>query len=229
VPPHPRDLESELRTGRLLVEAARTAGVDIFVHTSVARAGDEENFAGWAENRWWPAYWTSKAGVNEAVKAAGFPHWVILKPAFMMDNFIPPKAAWMFPSLARGAIDTAMTLETRLDLIASADVGRFAAAAFADPQRWDREEIDLAAESLTMGEVALLISNVTGRTVTAHSVSPEEAIAAGNPPGITESQQWANVEGYRVDLHRARSRGLALESFADWTRRHCLDFELGEL
>src|SRR6185312_1345548 len=130
VPPHPRDLESELRTGKSLVEVARTAGVATFVHTSVARAGDEENFIGWSEKRWWPGYWTSKSGVNEAVKAAGFPHWVILKPAFMMDNFIPPKAAWMFPSLARGGIDTAMTLETRLDLIAAADVGRFAAAAF---------------------------------------------------------------------------------------------------
>jgi uncharacterized protein YbjT (DUF2867 family) len=102
----------------------------------------------------------------------------------------------------------------------------FAAAAFADPRRWDHQEIDLAADSLTMGELALLISKVTGRTVTVRSLSPDEAIAAGNSPGVTDRQQWANAEGYRVDLDRARSRGLALESFADWARRHCLDFEL---
>ncbi|MGV0044963.1 NmrA/HSCARG family protein [Mycobacterium colombiense] len=228
VPPDPGDLERELRTGKLLVAVARAAGVDTFVHTSVARAGDEENFIGWAEKRWWPTYWMSKSGVNEAVKAAEFAHWVILKPAFMMDNFIPPKAAGMFPSMARGAIDTAMTAETQLDLVAAADVGRFAAAAFADPQRWDRQEIDLAADSLTMGEVAALISEATGRTVVTRSLSPEDAIAAGNHPGVTESQQWANVEGYRVDLDRAKSHGIALESFADWARRHRLDFELGE-
>lgn len=64
VPPHPGDQESELHTGKLLVDAARTAGVEIFVHTSVAHAGDEENFIGWAEKRWWPTYWTSKSGVK---------------------------------------------------------------------------------------------------------------------------------------------------------------------
>jgi uncharacterized protein YbjT (DUF2867 family) len=226
MPPSPGDLDSELRHGKSLIEAARSAGVDTFVHASVARAGDEQSFAGWVEKRWWQTYWTSKSAVNEAVKTAGFPHWVILKPAFMMDNFIPPKAAWMFPSLARGAINTAMTLETRLDLIAAEDVGRFAAAAFTDPQRWDCREIDLAADSLTMVEVARLISKATGRTVTANSLSPDEAIAEGNHPGVTESQQWANVEGYRVDLDRARSHGLVLESFADWALRNCVDFEI---
>jgi uncharacterized protein YbjT (DUF2867 family) len=228
MPAHPGDLDSELRTGKLLIEAARTAGVDIFVHTSVARAGDEQNFVGWTEKRWWPVYWTSKSAVNEAVRAAEFPHWVILKPAFMMDNFIPPKAAWLFPSLARGEIANALNPETRLDLIAAADVGRFAAAAFADPERWDHQEIDLAAESLTMDEVASLIAKATGRTVTARALPPKEAIVAGNSALVTGSQEWANVEGYRVDLDRARSRGLTLESFAEWAGRHCLDFELGE-
>lgn len=227
MPTSPVDLDGELRTGKLLIDAARRAGVVVFVHTSVARAGDERNFIGWDEKRWWPPYWEGKSGVNQAVKAAGFAHWVILKPAFMMDNFIPPKATWMFPSLARGVIATALKSETRLDLIAAADVGRFAAAAFADPARWDCQEIDLAAESLTMGEVASSISKATGRTVTARALPAKEAIAAGNSPLVTGSQEWANVEGYRVDLDRARSHGLTLESFAEWADRHRLDFELG--
>ncbi|MEE6174935.1 NmrA/HSCARG family protein [Mycobacterium sp. 050134] len=223
----PKDLDGELRTGKLLIDAARRAGVGIFVHTSVARAGEERNFVGWDEKRWWPPYWEGKSAVNQAVKAAGFPHWVILKPAFMMDNFIPPKAAWLFPSLARGEIATALQSETRMDLIAAADVGRFAAAAFDDPKRWDRQEIDLAAVSLTMDEVASSISKATGRTVTARALPPEEAITAGNSALVTGSQEWANVEGYRVDLDRARSHGLTLESFAEWADRHRLDFELG--
>lgn len=226
MPPMPDDLESELRTGRQLVEAARAAGVQTFVHTSVARAGDQANFVGWDSNRWWPDYWNSKSGVNDIVRSAGFPFWVVLKPAFMMDNFIPPKVTWMFPSLIKGSVDTAMSADTRLDLIAAADIGRFAAAAFADPARFNGQEIDLAAESLTMAEVAAVIADVTGRPVRSSSLSGKEAVAAGNHAGLVESQKWASVEGYKVDLAKARSHGIKLESFADWAKRHDKAFQV---
>ena len=225
-PPSPADPESELRHGRHLVDAARAAGVEVFVHTSVARADEQARFVGWAEGRWSRDYWNSKSGVNDMVRAAGFPRWVILKPAFMMDNFIPPKAAGMFPSLVRGAIDTAMTPQTRLDLIAASDIGRIAAAAFADPARFAGEEIGLAAEALTMAQTAEIISEATGKPVVARSLSPDEAVAAGVNPGFVSSQEWASVEGYKVDIARANSFGIALESFADWARRHRSDFDI---
>ncbi len=224
--PQPDDLGSEVRTGRNLVEAARAAGVDTFVHSSVARAGDQENFAGWAQGRWWPDYWNSKSAVNDAVRAAGFPHWTVLKPAFMMENFIPPKAGWMFPQLSHGVVGTAIGKGVKLDLVAASDVGRFAAAAFADPHRFHGQDIDLAAESLDMDTIAAAIAKVTGKPVVAKSMSPEEAVAAGNHAGLVSSQEWASVEGYKVDIARAKSFGIALETFAEWAQRHCADFEV---
>lgn len=219
-PPLPQDLDREARMARKLVDTARKNHVEIFVHTSVARAGDHESFAGWAEQRWWPAYWTSKDAANQAVKNAGFPHWVILKPAYMMDNLIAPKSHWMYPGLKpRAAIETAMAQDSRLHFIAAADVGRFAAAAFADPSRFDRQEIDLAAEALTMTEVAGIVSEAIGRPVTARHFSAEEAVKMGNPPGLTESQEWANIEGYKVDTGKANSHGIVLERLSDWSRR----------
>lgn len=227
LPPMPTDLDSEVRTGKRLIAAAREAGVAIFVHSSVARAGDQQSFAGWSDGRWWPQYWNSKSAVNEAVKAAGFRRWVILKPAFMMDNFIPPKAAHMFAALGRGAIETAMTTGTRLDLVAASDIGRFAAAAFAEPERLDRMEIDLAAESLTMEEVAGILSRATGKQVVARSLTADEAIARGKSPGLVESQLWASLEGYKVDLDRARSHGIPFMPFAEWADRRRLDIAVG--
>ncbi|MCP3731237.1 NmrA family NAD(P)-binding protein [Sphingomonas sp. MG17] len=227
LPPGREDTDSELRTGRLLVDAARAAGVEIFVHTSVARAGDQTQFVDWDSGRWWPDYWNGKSGVNDVVKAAGFPHWVVLKPAFMMDNFIPPKSAWMFPGLQDGVINSALRADTRLDLIAAADVGRFAAEAFAAPARFDRQDIDLAADSLTMGEVAATLSRVSGRAIESRALNGAGARAAGSNPGLVESQQWANVEGYQVDLATARSWGVPLESFSDWAGRHRDRFSFG--
>ncbi|MEU1994172.1 NmrA family NAD(P)-binding protein [Nocardia gamkensis] len=228
MPPHPKDPDREVRAAEHLVSAAVEAGVRTLVHTSVARADEHEQFVGWDEQRWWPLYWTSKAAANELVRSSSIPHWVILKPAFMMDNFMPPKVATMFPRLAEGKITTAMDPETRLDLIAASDIGRVAAAAFADPARFDRCEIPLAGEALTMSQVASVLSDITGATVEALHLSPADAKAAGIPGGVIQNQQWLTVEGYRVDPSISTRWGFELQKFADWAAEHQAQFVVGK-
>lgn len=223
----PNDPEAEIRHGRALVEAALAAGVEMFVHTSVARAGRQAEFASWAEGRWPLVYWNGKSGVNDVVRASRLPHWAIIKPAYMLENFLPPKAVFMYPGLkARGRIETAMAPDARLDVIAASDVGRMAAAAFADPARFDRQEIDLAVARLTMAEMAKAISTVTGKTVVAETLSPDHLVAKGYYAGLVDSQVWATLEGYRVDLGHAASFGVPLESPADWISRNRARFDL---
>jgi len=41
------------------------------------------------------------------------------------------------------------------------------------------------------------------------------------------SDQWCNVEGYKVDLAKAHSHGITLTSFADFARRHVRSFLTG--
>jgi uncharacterized protein YbjT (DUF2867 family) len=110
--------------------------------------------------------------------------------------------------------------ETRLDVLSATDLGRFAAAAFADPARFAGEEIDLAAAKVTMGEMAQAITAATGQTVTAHSLAPDELVAKGYFAGLAGSQIWSNTEGYRVDLERAVSFGLSFESPQAWAVRN---------
>jgi uncharacterized protein YbjT (DUF2867 family) len=147
----------------------------------------------------------------------------VLKPAFMMDNLAQPKAKAMFPRLRRGEILTALLPDTRMQLIAADDVGAFAAAAFLDPARFDRRDIDLAAEALTMGEVAATLSRVLGKRVSARSVSPDEAIAAGLFPGWVRSQEWTNEVGYRADIAALARYGVPLTPFAEWVKRHAAE------
>jgi uncharacterized protein YbjT (DUF2867 family) len=212
--------DAERRHGYALIDAARAAGVDHFVHTSVCEAGKHESFPRWETGYWWQKYWTDKWDVEEAVRKAGFPRWTILKPAFMMDNFAQPKASFMFPHLRAGQIVTALLPGTRMQLIAADDVGAYAAAAFLDPARFDRQDIDLAVEALTMDEVAATLSRMLDRHVSARSVSPDEAIAAGLFPGWVRSQEWTNEVGYRADIAALARYGVPLTSFADWVRRH---------
>lgn len=218
---HPGDPESEILAGKALVEAAHRAEVRVIVQSSVARAGDHENFVGWNERRWEPLYWQNKAAVNEMVKAQGFRHWVILKPALIMENLVPPMVNVMYPSLAeRGRFETAIDADTRLDWIAAQDIGAFAAAAFADPERFHGHEIDLAAESFTLPEVAAKMANATGKPVSAITLSEDDTLAKPYGAMTFMHESWNNVEGYKVDLNAVRSWGVPLTTLDEFIQQN---------
>ena len=212
--------DAERRHGYALIEAAREAGVQHFVHTSVCEAGRHTSFPRWESGYWWQKYWTDKWDVEEAVRHAGFERWTVLKPAFLMDNFAQPKAKFMFPHLQQGRIVTALRPDTRMQLISADDVGAFARAAILEPQRFDHRDIELAVEALTMTDVAATLSRVLGKRVEARSVSPDEAIAAGLFPGWVRSQEWTNEVGYRADIGALARYGVRLTPFEEWIRRH---------
>lgn len=222
--PDAQGTDAERRHAFTLIEAAKNAGVRHFVHTSVCEAGKHTAFPRWGSGYWWQKYWTDKWDVEQAVRAAGFERWTVLKPAFMMDNFALPKSKYMFPHLRQGRIVTALLPTTRMQLIAADDVGLLACAAFRDPEHFNRQNIDLAAESLTMAEVAATLARVLGKPVVADSVSPAGALESGLFAGWVRSQEWTNEVGYRADISALKDalghRDIQLTSFARWVELH---------
>ncbi|MDU8432804.1 NmrA/HSCARG family protein [Pseudomonas syringae pv. actinidifoliorum] len=224
----PSDPHTEVLAGKALIEAAYRANVRVIVHSSVARAGDQENFIGWDEGRWEPLYWQNKAAVNDVVKTQGFRHWVILKPAMIMEDIVPPQADLQFPTLReRGRFETAIEAETRIDWIAVEDIGAFAAAAFAEPERFHGHEIDLAAESFTLPEVAAKITQATGKPVSAVTLSKDDALSRPYGELYFQAESWNNVEGYKVDLDAARSWGVPLTTLDQFIEQHRDKFVIG--
>jgi uncharacterized protein YbjT (DUF2867 family) len=225
---HPGDPDTEIVTGKALVDAANRAGVRVVVHTSVARAGDQQNFIGWDEGRWEPLYWNNKSAVNDMVKAAGFPYWVILKPAMIMEDLIPPMVETMWPSIReRGRFETAIDADTGIDWIAVKDVGTFAAASFADPERFHGHEIDLAAETFTLPEVAAKITTSTGKQLSAVTLSEQEILAKPYGELMLRHETWNNVEGYKVDLDAVRSWGIPLTTLDQFIEQNRDKFVIG--
>jgi uncharacterized protein YbjT (DUF2867 family) len=212
--------DSERRHGFALIDAARKNGVTQFVHTSVSCAGRHQSFPRWDEGYWSKKYWTDKWEVEEAVRNAGFAAWTVLRPAFMMENFAQPKAAYMFPHLAAGQIATALRLSTRMQLITADDVGAFACAAFQRPDSYHGHNIEMAAEALTMPEVADILAKVTGRRMVAVELTPEQAIQKGLFPGWVRSQEWSNEVSYCAEIPRLAQYGIALTPFEKWARNH---------
>lgn len=213
------DFDGEVVQGTNLVEGAKAAGVPQFVHTSVSGAGQHTEEPGWAEGRWAvePAL-SAKSAVQDQVRAAGFPHWTLLKPGTFMENF-HPAMAYMFPRGVEGGLVSVLHPHTRLSLVAVKDIGTAAAAAVMTPERFDGVELELASDYLSMEQIAEVLSHALGTPLTAPDMTEEEALAAGMP-AMGASLEWMNVAGQPGRPRYATDLGIPLTSFERWTREN---------
>ncbi|WP_404198260.1 NmrA family NAD(P)-binding protein [Streptomyces tauricus] len=214
------DFDGEVRQGVNLIEGARAAGVSQFVHTSVSGAGQHTEDPGWAEGRWAATAATleAKRAIQDRLREAGFPRWTLLKPGFFMENFLP-SMRFLFPRGVEGGIVSVLKPTTRLSLAAVDDIGAAAAAAFAAPERFDRVELELASDYLSMARIAEILSGVLGTRLSAPDMTEEEALAAGMPP-MGASHERLNVVGQPGRPEYATALGIPLTPFEEWARHH---------
>jgi uncharacterized protein YbjT (DUF2867 family) len=211
-----QDPTMERAHGFNLIQAAKKLNIKHFVHTSVSGTGAHKTMLGWEEGRWDKDYWDNKWDIEEAVRAANFPVYTILKPAFFMENFILPKVQYMFPDLLEGKLITAILPTTKLAVVATEDIAKFAVAAFENPNLFNGENIELAGDSLTLPEIANHMTEVTGNKVKTYTVSPQQAIERGQFPGWVKSQEWTNEVGYPALVEQLQKYGFSLTSFKEW-------------
>jgi uncharacterized protein YbjT (DUF2867 family) len=210
--------DSERRHATNLLTAAFEAGVQQVVHASVNQTGNHLQFTNW--DKWNKKYWLDKQFGEDTLRNTGFKYWTILRPVFFMDNFIIPKVVFMFPDLAKGAIVTAWDSNAKLQLIAVEDTGAFAAAAFNDPEKFNRQVIDLAGDELTIGEIAESITQATGKNIHIDYVSEVEAVQKGLHPGFANVQIWNNEVGYNADIPALKSYGLPITNFSQYLKKN---------
>lgn len=210
--------DAEVIRGRNVVEAARKAGVAQVVHSSVSGAGEfHRTQPGWAEGRWDKHYWESKAAIDEAVRTGGFERWTVLKPATFMENLTG--WSYLFGDWSSGTIITGFAADTLIPWIAVDDIGEAAAIAFTEPGRLDGMDVELAGDMLTMTETAAILSEVTGRTISAPVLSPLEAVERGMLPAMVNGVERINANGTPARPEDVRALGLPTTDFRTWARR----------
>lgn len=139
-----------------VVEAAKAAGVQRLVYTSLLRADSSAS----------PLAPEHKA-TEEVIAASGLPH-VLLRNSWYYENYTANLGQYLATGEVLGA-----THGGRISAASRADYAAAAAAALlADDE--GKGTYELAGETFTFDELAATITEVTGTTVVARDVSAEE-------------------------------------------------------
>lgn len=211
------DFSKERAQGVHLVEAARGAGVETFVHTATTGVGDHRRMEGWAEGRWkaLEPYWENKLATCELVRSAGFRHATIILPATFMDHVMLEPAGFIDGTRLVTVIDA----DRPLGFIAPDDVGAAAAAAILDPQRFAGVTLQLAGDVLSLREAVGILARLDGTAYVVETTTIEGAIAAGVHPGLANGLSIMNVLPLLARPELARSYGLEPIRFETWARQ----------
>ena len=117
-----------------------------------------------------------------------------------MENFLAMKT-----NIGEGAFRMPLDPKTRLQMIAVDDIGSFATMAFEHPGHWANRTMELAADELSMEEIAAAFSRVIGKTVQ-YSQVPWDAFEANAGKRIADMFRWFEREGIPRGPYRCSPR-----------------------
>jgi len=177
----PAFLPNEAEVGVAVVEAAKDAGVERFVFSSVIHPilGELANHA-------------AKAPVEDAALSSGL-EYTFLHPTLFFQNFTN---SWS-KIVKGGVLAEPWSVETRFSRVDYRDVAEAAAIALTE-DRLLYGTFELCAEGwLNRKNVAAIIGEVLGRSIRAERIDPKAAAASAGPaaPGLEKMFDWYDRRG----------------------------------
>ena len=188
--------EGEIKQGKSLADAAKKAGVQHFVYSSV----------GAAHRGMGQKHFESKWVIERYLDEIGLPH-TIVRPVAFMDNI-----NWVRASISNGILPGMGTRsDKKTQLIAVDDIGAIVAIMFSDRQENLGRTLEIAGDELTEPEKAATLTRVVGRQV--------ELVQPQMPEDYTpDEEQIAGVrffdgEAYTADIDAVRKTHPGLRTF----------------
>jgi len=195
-------VELEEQQGKTFARLAREAGVQHFVYASVGSAQRNTGIPHF-ENKW---------RVEETIRGLGFPSWFIYRSSFFMENLLSP---WFKPAIDQGMLAVAIKPETRLQMIAVADIGKYGRLAFERHAELNGMALDISGDELTMPEAAAILTRLIGYPVQHVQVPIEEVRKASEDYALM--LEWFDRVGYNADIAGNWKRwGVRPTAFAEW-------------
>lgn len=194
-------VEVEIRNGKAMADAAKAAGIEHFVYSSV----------GSAERNTGIPHFDSKFQVEEYVRSLNFPY-TILRPVFFFYNY-----NMMRPTVENGKLPQPLSPETKLQQLSEEDYGAMVAEVFERRADFLGRALELASVDMTMTEIAAAFSQVLGKPV-AYQQIPFEAFEQQAGEEFTIMYRWFENVGYAADLAQLKREFSKLSDFDSYLR-----------
>jgi uncharacterized protein YbjT (DUF2867 family) len=192
-------VEKEEVQGKRLAQLARDKNVQRFVYASVASAEKATGIP----------HFDNKFRIEQSVKALGFPSYAIVRPVFFMENLLSP---W---SYAGDKLVFGLSPQTKLQMIAVDDIGRFGAKAFIDADAMKNAELDIAGDEVTMPEAAAALSPVVGKALS-YQQTPIDVVRQQSED-LALMTEWFEKVGYSADIATQEKRfGIRALTLGEW-------------
>jgi uncharacterized protein YbjT (DUF2867 family) len=195
---------AEQRRGRTIADVAAELRVDHVVYSSIAGAAQRTGV---------PQV-DSKGHIERHFSERRVPV-TVLRPVFFMDNF----TSLTRPVLSDGELIVSLPLrpDTPLSMIATSDIGEFAALAFDDPAAFPDEPVVIAGDRLTGVAIAERFAGVAG-VPARFTQAPIERIRAFDE-NVAAMFAWLDTgRSERPDLPALHRLHPGLLSLDNWLR-----------
>ncbi len=195
----------EVQQGRNLADAAKKAGVEHFVYSSVG--GVERNSG--------IDHWESKWEIEKHIRKLGLPATMI-RPVAVMENYYIDQVE---VGILKGKLMDPIPADKTYQTIAADDIGAFAALAFERPRDFIGLELEIAGSELTNPEAAQVFSRVLGKRVKFQKLPmPMVRLVLGKE--FYQMFRWFNDAGFQANIPELRRKypEVQLKSLEDWLR-----------
>jgi uncharacterized protein YbjT (DUF2867 family) len=193
--------DGELKQGQMLIDLAKENKVSHFLQTTVAGADKAPDVP----------HFEVKARIEDYLKKSGI-KYTILRPVFFMENF----NTWFTPQHTDDGYQIAMGMqqETKLQMIAVDDIGKFVVEIFNNPDKYLGQSLEIAGDELTMPEVAKAYTNKLGKDVKFVSL-PIDAVKQYSQE-VGAMFEWFQKHGYEANINELKKVKPELKTFNTW-------------
>jgi uncharacterized protein YbjT (DUF2867 family) len=196
-------LEGEIGQGKNVADAAKAAGVQHLVYSSV----------GAAHRGMGQKHFESKWLIEQHIQGLDIPY-TILRPAAFMENY-----NWSRAYILSGTFTgNGLRPDKGHQIIAVEDIAVFVALAFADPQAYLGKTIELAGDELTEPQIAETFARVIGRPVTL--TPPTGGWGNASEEEMKAAYNFFNGKAYDADIPALRRLHSGLLTFEQYLRRN---------
>ncbi len=192
--------EDEVRHGISIANIAAETGINHFVYSSGASAGNELTGV--------PRF-DAKPRIEAHIRQLDMTT-TIIRPMIFMEMLVRPGFG-----LDQGRLVSLIRPDHSIQLTAVEDIGRFVAAVFADKPRFDGATLKIASDRLTGPELEAAFSEAAGRPIT-YERFPDDILAVNADLAHMAKSLEDGPLAEQVDLKLMREINPDLLTLASW-------------